>query len=121
MAEGAIDQGVTFGSWTTEQSMIKQFVDLIDLKDASVFCCDKLAIENFGGQGQSMGVYIKMTDVIHNERPVYARRDNSEYLWNNGYLDGWVVGQDYTGQDSTGISIKNEVRLQTVKIYVNYC
>ena len=41
-------------------------------------------------------------------------------LWNNGYLDGWVVGQDYIAV-STGISIKNEVKLQTVKIYFNSC
>ena len=66
-------------------------------------------IENLGGQGGVMGVYIKMTDATQNDRPVYARSDNSQYLWSRGVDYGWAVGEDYV-HASTGISVKNEVR-----------
>ena len=85
----------------------------------SVVCCDRVMIENLGGQGGVMGVYIKMTDATQNDRPVYARSDNSQYLWNRGVDYGWAVGEDYV-HASTGISVKNEVRI-SVYYYLFLC
>jgi len=75
---GTFSSGTKLGSWTVQE----------------LTCCDTLMVENFDGNTGSHGKYTKMNGVTENNAAVYAKDDNSDYLY---LVNGnWGIGDDYT-------------------------
>ena len=68
-------------------------------------------IANFTFQTWRMGVYVKIAGVTKNDRSVYLKNDNSNYLWKGKW--GWYVGTNYT---IDMIALKNSASVSEVVI-----